>query len=172
MHYRARTSQLRNYDRMSMSRRKLGGVIVHKQLWKGLLIGVLVYGACCASVQSQPVPGNAQKTARIALVREFVRELEVLYRLQETAKKEFAEDSSVSGRLVTGIRVGSRTLFEMNDSINRLRIINVDARWAGFRDILKQLHQQRIATVQEMIQMSKTLLAGPEPGVNYGKLTA
>jgi hypothetical protein len=140
-----------------------------KQLWIGLLLGVIVYGA---SVQSQPLPANTQKTARIALAQEFVRELEVLYRLQETAKKEFAEDSSTSGRLVTGIRVGTRTLFEMNDSINRLNMINVDAEWVKLRDMLKQLHQQRILVVQEMNQMSKMLLAGPEPGVNYGKLTA
>ena len=153
---------------------------MHKQLWIGLLLGVLVYGACCASVQSQPLPenaqksapGSAQKSARIALAQEFVRELEVLYRLQETAKKEFAEDSSRSGKLMTGIRVGSRTLFEMNDSISRLNMINVDAEWVKLRDLLKQLHQQRILVVQEMNQIAKTFLAGPEPGVNYGKLTA
>jgi hypothetical protein len=146
--------------------------MMHKQLWIGLLVGVIVYGASCASVQSQPIPANAQKTARIALVQEFVRELEVLYRLQETAKKEFAEDSSTSGRLMTSIRVGSRTLFEMNESINRLSIINVGGQWAEFRDLLKQFHEQRIVIVQEMNQIAKTIMAGPEPGVNYGKLNA
>jgi hypothetical protein len=145
---------------------------MHRRLWIGLFLGVIVYGACCASIQSQPLPGNTQKTARIALADEFVRELEVLYRLQETAKKEFAEDSSGSGKLMTSIRVGSRTLFEMNDGINRLSNINVDAKWAEFRDLLKELHQDRIVIVQEMNQGAKTLLAGPEPGVNYGKLMA
>jgi hypothetical protein len=146
---------------------------MHKQLWIGLLLGAFVYGASCASVQSQPLPGNAQKAGRIALVQEFVREMEVLYRLQETAKKEFAEDGSETGkRLMTAIRVGTRTVFEMNDSINRLNIIKVDGRWAEFRDMLAQLHQRRIVTVQEMNHGAKMLLAGPEPGVNYGKLTA
>jgi hypothetical protein len=143
-----------------------------KQLWIGLLLGVIAYGASCASVQSQPSPGNAQKAARIALVQEFVGELEVLYRLQETAKKEFAEDSSARGKIMTGIRVGTRTLFEMNDSINRLNMINVDAEWVKLRDMLKQLHQQRIASQQEVIQIGKMFLSGPEPGVNYGELTA
>jgi hypothetical protein len=131
-------------------------------------------------VQSQPLPGNAQntapgnaqKTARVALAQEFVRELEVLYRLQETAKKELGEDSSTSGKLTTGIRVGSRTLFEMKESINRLSMINVDTRWAEYRNMLKQLHQERIEVMLEMNQIAKTFLAGPEPGVNYGKLTA
>jgi len=145
---------------------------MHKQLGIGLLVGAIVCGASCASLQSEPLAGNAQKAARIALAQEFVRELEVIYRFQETAKKEFAEDSSGPGKLMTGIRVGSRTLFEMNDSINRLSMINVDARWAEFRDALKKLHQERIVLVHEMNQMSKTLLAGPEPDVNYGKLTA
>ena len=145
---------------------------MHKQLWIGLLLGVIAYAAPWASVQSQPSPGNAQKTARIAFVQEFVRELEVLYRLQETAKKEFAEDSSANGKLMTAVRVGTRTLFEMNEGINRLNLIKVDGQWAKFRDMLKELHQERIALVQEMNQGAKMLLAGPEPGVNYGKLTA
>jgi hypothetical protein len=145
---------------------------MHKQLWIGLLLGFIAYGTSCASLQSQPLTRNVQQTTLIALVQEFVRELEVLYRLQETAKKEFAEDSSGSGKLMTGIRVGTRTVFEMNDSINRLSMIDVDAEWAKFRDALKQLHQQRIVVWQEFVQISKTLLAGPEPGVNYGKLTA
>jgi hypothetical protein len=149
---------------------------MHKQLWIGLLLVVIVHGASCASVQSQPLPANTQKTARIALAQEFVRELEVLYRLQETAKKEFAEDSSGPGKLATGIRVGSRTILQMNDSINRLNIIKVDGTWAKSRDLLKQAHQERIALVQEMNQGAKAMLRGltngPEPGVDYGELTA
>jgi hypothetical protein len=138
--------------------------MMHKQLWIGLLVGVIVYGASCASVQSEPLPANAQKTARIALVQEFVRELEVLYRLQETAKKEFAEDSSPSGKLMTSIRIGSRGILQMNESINRLSIINVGGQWAEFRDLLKQLHQQRIALMQEMNEIGKALPIGTRTG--------
>jgi hypothetical protein len=130
------------------------------------------YFADCAPVQSQPLPGNTQNAARIALAQEFVRELEVLYRLQETAKKEFAEDDSGPGRIATGIRVGTRTILQLNDSINRLSMIKVDGRWAEFKDLLKQIHQERIARVQELNQMAKALASGPEPGVNYGRMTA
>ena len=138
---------------------------MHRPLWIGLLLGVVAYVTCGASAQSQALPGNTQKTARIALAGEFVRELEVLYRLQETAKKNLP---SISG----AEKLTTDTLFEMNDSIDRLSMINVDARWAEFRDALKKLHRERIVLVHEMNQMSKTLLAGPEPDVNYGKLTA
>ena len=75
-----------------------------------LCVGVTVVEAA----QAGRSLGVTEKTARIALVREFIREMEVLYRLQETAKKELAEDSSTAGRLTTGIRVGTRTLFEMH----------------------------------------------------------
>jgi hypothetical protein len=145
---------------------------MRKQLWIGLLVGAIAYGASCASVPAQPAAGNIEKTARVALVQEFVRELEVIHRLQQTAKKELAQDSSVSGQLVTGVRVGTRTLFEMNESISRLDMINVDGRWAEFRDGLKQLHQQRIAVMQEIREGAKAILSGPKPGVDYGELTA
>jgi hypothetical protein len=125
-----------------------------------------------ADTTSCPPVQPSGKCARIALVKEFVGELEILYRLQETAKKELAEDPSGNGKLMTVVRVGSRTILQLNDSITRLSMIEVDAKWAKFRDMLKQVHQQRIELVQEMNYGAKKLLAGPEPGVNYGKLMA
>jgi hypothetical protein len=148
----------------------------HKQLWIGLLLGVIAYEASCASVQSQPSAANAQKIARIALVQEFVRELEVINRLQVIAAKEVAQDSSPNGKLMTGIRVGSRTILQMNDSINRLNMIKVDGQSAETRDLLKRLHQKRIELVQEVSQTSKAFITaltnGPQPGVDYGAMTA
>ncbi|WP_143198494.1 hypothetical protein [Bradyrhizobium sp. AS23.2] len=117
-------------------------------------------------------PAATEKAARVALVREFVREMEALYALQETAKKEFAEDSSTAGKLTTSVRVGTRTLFAMQESISRLDMIGLDTRWGEFRDLLKSFHDQRMAAVQEMNQMSKAMLSGPAPGVNYGAMTA
>jgi hypothetical protein len=135
-------------------------------------LALIGFSVLPTSAHSQISPGLNAQNARIELGSEFVRELEVLYRLQETAKKELAEDNSTHGKLMTGIRMGSRTVFEMNDSINRLGRIAVAGQWAEFRDLLKELHKQRIATGQEMTQMDKAFLAGPEPGVNYGAMAA
>jgi hypothetical protein len=112
------------------------------------------------------------KQARIELVREFVRELEVLYRLQQTAKTEFAQDPSTTGKLMTAVRQGTRTIAEMRTSIARLDSIAVDGTWAEIRTTLKGMHQSRIALVQEMTEGSKSLLSGPKPGVDYGTLVA
>ena len=90
----------------------------------------MIYGACLTSAQSQSFN---EKNPRVQLVSEFVRELEVLYRLQETAKKEFAEDNSAQGKIVTSIRVGTRTLFEMNESIHRLDRPRCSIRIASLR---------------------------------------
>jgi hypothetical protein len=134
------------------------------------LLGVVIFPA--SQARAERSPGAAEKTARIALVREFVREMEVLYRLQETAKKEFAEDSSTAGKLTTGIRVGTRTLFEMQENVSRLHMIGLDTRWGEFRDLLNSFHNQRMLAVQEMNQMSKAMLSGPAPDVNYGAMAA
>jgi hypothetical protein len=140
-----------------------------------LALGVaalLCVGVTVAEAAQAERSGGTEKTARIALVREFVREMDVLYRLQETAKKELAEDSSTAGKLTTSIRVGARTLFEMQESVSRLRMIGLDTQWGEFRDLLKSFHDQRMAAVREMTQMSKAMLSGPEPGVNYGAMAA
>ena len=61
---------------------------MHSTLRVMLLICVVIYGACFTSAKSQP--SFNEKNPCVQLVSEFVRELEVLYRLHETAKKEFA----------------------------------------------------------------------------------
>lgn len=124
------------------------------------------------SALAQLSQANGAMAARIALVREFVRELEVLYSNQETAKTEFAEDPSNMGKLMTSIRVGTRILLAMNESIERLNMIALPPDWAKFRDLLKQMDQQRIGLVEEQIKTSKTFLEAPQPGVNYGALVA
>ena len=134
-----------------------------------LFVVAISYGT---SAHAQHSPGADQKAARIALVREFVRETEVLYRLQQTSKKELAEDPSGNGKLMTIIRMGARTNLEMNDSINRLNLIPVSGQWAEFRGLLKKLHQERAGLVQEITGATKALLTGPQPGVDYGAMMA
>jgi hypothetical protein len=125
------------------------------------------------SAQSQPSQTSInEKNGRVQLASEFVRELEVIYRLQETGEKELAEDNSGSGKLITGIRVGARTMIEMNESIGRLDGIAVDGRWAEFRDVLKELDSERIRIFREMNQMAKAMMSGPKPGVDYGAMAA
>jgi hypothetical protein len=51
-------------------------------------------------------------------------------------------------------------------------MIVIDGQWAQFRDMLKGFDAERIATVQEMNQMSKVMLSNPKPGVDYGAMAA
>jgi hypothetical protein len=149
----------------------LGGEVMKPKLALGAAALLCVVVMVAEAAQAELSPGSTEKTARIALVREFIREMEVLHRLQETAKKEFAEDTT-AGKLTTSIRVGTRTLFEMRENVSRLDMIGLDPRWGEFRDLLKSFHNQRMAAIQEMNQMSKAMLSGPAPGVNYGAMTA
>jgi hypothetical protein len=151
-----------------------GGWFLGAPMKSKLALGVaaLLCVIFTATAYSEPSPVVIDKTARVALVREFVREMEVLYRLQETAKKEFAEDASSTGKLTTSIRVGTRTLFEMQESVSRLGMIKLDNQWGEFRDLLQSFHKERMAAVQEVNQMSKAMLSGPVAGVNYGAMTA
>jgi hypothetical protein len=133
---------------------------------------LLALGTAASFTSAQSQLAFNEKSPRIQLVSEFVREVEVLYRLQETAQKELAEDDSASGKIRTSIRVGTRTVFEMDDSIRRLDRIAVDGEWADTKNLLKRLDAERIRIAQEVIEMSKTMLSGPQPGVNYGAITA
>jgi hypothetical protein len=92
--------------------------------------------------------------------------------LQETGNKELSEDNSSSAKLLTGIRFGARTVLEIKQSIVRLDAIAVDGEWAKSRDLLKELDSDRIRIFQELNQMSKAMMSGPKPGVDYGAMAA
>lgn len=74
-----------------------------------LRAALLLVMACPCFTTAQSQPFN-QTNPRIQLASEFVRELEVLYRLQETVKKEIAEDDSPSGKIVTGSPLFTQSL--------------------------------------------------------------
>jgi len=140
-------------------------------LWRALIaIAIAALTSSQANSQVSSRQPNGAKIGRVELVNEFIRELYVLYDLQQTARKELAEDSSSTGQLVTGVRVGTRTIFEMNTSVAKLDQISLTGRWDDFRSTLKNMDEQRISLVREMNEGAKRLLKGPEPGVNYGEL--
>jgi hypothetical protein len=60
----------------------------------------------------------------------------------------------------------------MNESIYRLNEIALAGTWAKVRDELKGLDTDRNSVIQEMNRMSKAMLSGPKPGVNYGAMLA
>lgn len=125
------------------------------------------------SAQAQQ-PQNP-KAARIALVREFLREIESLYNIQQKTDKELADAPSTNDKLVTNIRNGTRTLLAMNEGIARLNMIDmitVSPTWAKFRNWLIYWDQQRIGLVRELVAGSKAFLEAPQRGVNYGALVA
>ena len=136
--------------------------------FRAALLLAVIGCSCLTAAQSQSFNENP----RVQLVSEFVRELEVFYRLGQTSKKELAENNSSSGQLATGIRGGTRTILEMNESIHRLDGIAVDGRWAEFRDMLKELDFERARIFREMNQMAKAMMSGPKPGVDYGAMAA
>jgi hypothetical protein len=112
------------------------------------------------------------KPGRISLAQELIRELVTLDAIQQQAIKDLAENPSNMGQLATGIRNSTRVSYEINSSLGLLESLSLGGQGETFKDALLQLQQQRIAVHQEMLQIAKKMMAGPEPGVNYGALAA
>ena len=142
-----------------------------RRIWNCLAASVIALSLGVAIANAQNT-ANVADSSHIQFLKEFIRELEVLYRLQETAKKEFAEDGSANGKMMTSIRVGTRTVMEMITGIGMLNSISLDGQWNKFRTTLVEIDSNRASTIQEMNEIAKKMLRGPEPGVNYGALTA
>jgi hypothetical protein len=90
------------------------------------------------AAHSQPVQSinTNERAARVAFVKEFIREVEALY--QQTAQKELAEDSSPNGKLATAIRGGTRIIYETNGRTGGWAHARAHQGWLGGREATRR----------------------------------
>jgi hypothetical protein len=132
---------------------------------------LLLINVACAE-QKQKLSDNSDKVVRIQFVNEFIRELETLHRLQQTAAKELAEHTSPTGKLMTAVRVGTLTIMEITSENGRLETLKLGERWQSFNTSLQKLNDMRIEMNTEIVDGAKKLLSGPKNGVDYGAIMA
>jgi hypothetical protein len=114
---------------------------------------------------------SAQRAQRIELVNLYIGELEKLQNLQQTSAKEFAEDETATARLMTGIRVGTRTIYAMNEIDSRLDLLKLPESYQKLISLLRSLNEQRIECVKELVSSAKIMLSA-QPGDNVSALVA
>jgi hypothetical protein len=118
----------------------------------------------------------AEDTPHYNVVYEYIQSLGAVHLIQETATKELQDDDTPIGKLMTGIRSGTRMKLELGTSITALEGMTLKKPFdtllpntISFYKHKIELHDTLIAISQKFM---KGAIDGPEPGVDYSQLTA
>lgn len=121
---------------------------------------------------------KTKETPHYDVVAEFVRSLGAIYRIQQTAQKEFQEegnpDNPVS-KLIAGIRSSTRFKLELSSSIGALKRMTLKKPFDELIPITIYFYKKKIELHEETIKIAKTFIdAGsvPKADVDYSKMVA
>jgi len=135
--------------------------------WQRIGIIVLVLWAIGAASQSR-----AEETSHLAFVTEYIRELSANENTRADAERELNASNSSRGKLSSSIHAHTLIQLELQSQIYKLKSMHLDPPFDHLIPTIITLYERKMDLFQTIIDISSTMLAGPRPGVDYGKLAA
>src|ERR1700692_179383 len=130
-----------------------------------------IFALALASSASSVFGEENPKTPHLVFVTEYVRELAAIEDIQASAEqklKQAAKDDAFSNAVYTSTRMQ----LELRTQIARLKGMRLNPPFETLIPNLTGFYEHKIALHQRLIDISSTFIAGPKPGVDYGKLAA
>jgi hypothetical protein len=116
-------------------------------------------------------PGvHAAETSPFVFVSEYVRELGANEAARAAGERELAEKGA--NQFATAIRSSTRITLELRAQVAVLNAMKLDGELAELPDNIAEFYRMKIAEHARLIEISEAILAGPKPGVDYGKLAS
>ena len=116
---------------------------------------------------------TAQDNPQLAFVSEYVRQLSENESNRALSEKELAEvKDDGQTHLQTTIRAATRNILALSSQIRMLQDMHLSGQLETVPGSIAEFYQEKIQAHQKMIDLASTMLAGPQPDVNYGALVA
>jgi hypothetical protein len=114
-------------------------------------------------------PPQKPETPHLDFVKEYVRELAEIERIHASGEEELKQGTEND---VFSIMIHTCTLsqLELRSQIAQLRGMRLKAPYDDLIPTLAGFYKAKIDLYQRLIDISSAMLAGPKPGVDYGKL--
>lgn len=132
------------------------------------LLAAVVYLAFAGSA----VAGEPQSpdTSHLAFVEEYIRELSAMENLRASAETDLQEKDS--NPLTTMIYYAARNQQELRASIGILKEARIGPPVDFVVGDISDSYRQKIAIYDQLTTITKTMMSGPKPGVDYGAAVA
>jgi hypothetical protein len=135
--------------------------------WQRIWMIVLVVGA--SGLASQP---RAKETPHLEFFTEYIRELAANEHARAAAAQELMAASTLNDKLLDGIHGSTVIQLELRAQMQMLKGMRLDSPFETLVPNIIEFYQQKIVLHQTMIDISSSVLDGPKPTVDYGKMTS
>jgi len=99
------------------------------------------------------------KAQRIEMLNIYLGELETLWKIQQTAAKEHAENSSSMGVFSSSITTGTRTINAVNSVNDQLNALKLSDDYTKIKNILLNLNEERLIINKAIVDGAKFLMS-------------
>ncbi len=128
------------------------------------------------SISAVSLAAEKKETPHYDVVNEYIRSLGTIYNLQKVATKDIEVDKKAddptTASLMSGIRNSTRVKLELNYSIQNLKGMNLNKPFDTLLPTTIEFYKKKHELHDDLIKIVTTLLSGPKPGVDYGKMAA
>ncbi len=160
------------FDLSGPSERTLRGA-----LGLSAVVFAIQFSFCFAQTNSKPGGATARpmkpETPHLEFVTEYIRELAAVERIRAAGEAENNQDTK-DGKLPFGGAIHTSTLFELElrSQVKMLRGMHLSAPFDELIPNITGFYEQKILLWRRIGEISSVFIAGPQDGVDYGKLAA
>ena len=141
-----------------------------------VVIAVLLSPSCFAQTKGAPAPARkptqAKKpeTPHLEFVNEYIRELAAMENIRDSGEQELQQNPNSTFSNM----IHSSTLFQLELAldIRMLKSMRLNPPFETFVPDIMEFDERKIALWKRMAEIGSEFIAGPKPGVDYGKLAA
>lgn len=137
---------------------------------KVLALLVFLIGSNCPEMFGGEKPEKPE-TPHLAFVTEYVRELAAIEDIRAAGEKELTQGKK-DGAFSTAVYTSTRMQLELQSDIKLLNGMHLKAPFDFLIPDITTFYEQKIELHQKLIDIGSAFLAGPKPGVDYGKMAA
>jgi hypothetical protein len=112
---------------------------------------------------------RAADTPHDQVVSEFIRQMAAIHELQETAARELKASDN---QIMDSIRASTRIIVQLRRDIAMLKSMTLGPPYETLLPTVIQLYHEKISLHDDLIIIATEFPRGPQPNVDYGKLSA
>lgn len=136
-------------------------------------VSCIVFAFILAAGAAATFEAEKPETSHLAFVTQYVRELAAIENIRSSAEQELKEGQGTPGEVFSnGIHASTLIQLELRFQINTLKGMHLNQPFDQLIPNLTVFYERKIALHQRLIDIGSAFLAGPKPGVDYGKLAA
>ncbi|MFZ0863806.1 MAG: hypothetical protein WCA27_26625 [Candidatus Sulfotelmatobacter sp.] len=112
------------------------------------------------------------ETSHLEFVTEYIRELAAIENLRASGEQELKRITKSEESYPIAIHTSTLMSLELGSQIRMLKRMHLNPPFDDLIPNITGFYEAKMALHQRLIEISKAFVAGPEEGVDYGKLAA